>query len=216
MLCRFCIPLQPAAARFVASSMIFCALNLGALPGSAQGFQASPLVETGHVSIGGREVSYRIRNLPVSSFPELPPPVAEALTTRGCLIPQTYEAHRPENVVHASLEKAGSSDWAVLCSAQEKVSLLIFFASAPSTQPIVLEEAAKTDMLQSHDLTGALGFNWGIDPASPKRIHEAQASMVHRPSPPDHDCLADTIVDHKTVYHLYRNGAWEKVDVDVE
>jgi hypothetical protein len=37
--------------------------------------------------------------------------------------------------------------------------------------------------------------------------------MPHRPPLPDHDCLADTIIDRRTVYHLYRNGAWEKLDV---
>jgi hypothetical protein len=175
---------------------------------------ASSLVQTGKLAVDGREVSYRIRNLPVSSFPELPAAVADALTTRGCLIPQTYEAHRPENVINASLERPGSSDWAVLCSAKGQISLLVFFASAPSASPTVLAEAAATDRLQSHDSSGELGFNWGIDPASPERVHDAQAAMAHRPPQPDHDCLADSTLDSKTVYHLYRNGAWEKVNVE--
>jgi hypothetical protein len=175
---------------------------------------AYPLVDTGFVTVDGSRVSYRIRNLPVSSFPELPNPIAEVLTGRGCLIPQTYEAHRPENVIHASLERPGSSDWAVLCLAQGRVSLLVFFASAPPAEPIVLASASKTDRLQPRDSTGELGFNWGIDPATPRRVHEAQAGMEHRPPAPDHDCLADSVLDHKTVYHLYRNGAWVKVDVE--
>ena len=175
---------------------------------------ASPLTEIGKVSLAGREVPYRIRNLPVSSFPDLPSPVSEALTARGCVIPQTYEAHRPENVVHASLQAPGSSDWAVLCSAQGKVSLLVFFGDASAQQASVLAEVTETSRLQPHDLTGELGFDWGIDPASPRRIHEAQASMAHRPPAPDHDSLADTIVDGKTIYHFYRNGAWEMVDVE--
>jgi hypothetical protein len=209
-----CTSFQPMVAAFLAGFFVSCLLYSGTLAAVAQSFQPSSLVETGQVSIAGREVSYRIRNLPVSSFPELPHAVVETLMARKCLIPQTYEAHRPENVVHASLERPGSSDWAVLCSAQGKVSLLIFFASASPTQPTVLAEAAMIDRLQAQDLSGVLGFNWGIDPASPKRIHEAQAGMEHRPVPPDHDCLADTTVDHQTVYHLYRDGAWEKVDVE--
>ena len=75
----------------------------------------SSLLETGHLSVAGRELPYQIRNLPVSSFPNLPQPVADALTARGCVVPQTYRAHHPENVVHASLERPASSDWAVLC-----------------------------------------------------------------------------------------------------
>jgi hypothetical protein len=170
------------------------------------------LVETGQISVGGHEVRYRIRNLPVSSFPDLPASVAVTLNGLGCVIPQTYEAHRPENVIHASLERAGSVDWAVLCLAKDQVSLLVFFGSA--RDPMVLATAAKTDRLQPHDSNGELGFNWGIDPASPKRIHEAQAGMLHRPPPLDHDCVADTTVDQKTVYRFYQDGAWRKVDVE--
>jgi hypothetical protein len=173
----------------------------------------SPLLETGTVAAAGRNVPYRIRNLPISSFPDLPAPIVQELTARGCVIPQTYEAHHPENVVHASLEKPGSDDWAILCAAQGKVSLLIFFASSAG-KPLVLKEVVETDRLQGHTPSGELGFNWGIDPASPKRIHEAQAGMAHHPPPPDHDCLADSIVDHQTVFHIYRNGAWDTVDVE--
>jgi hypothetical protein len=174
----------------------------------------SQLLETGQVAVAGHEVPYRIRKLPISSFPDLPEPVAQALATRHCLIPQTYEAHHPENVIHGSLQGPGSSDWAVLCAAEGKVSLLIFFANGAPDKPIVLSEVAETDRLQSHAPTGELGFNWGIDPASPKRIHDAQAGMTHHPPTPDHDALADSIVDQKTVYHLFRNGAWETLDVD--
>jgi hypothetical protein len=189
---------------------IFAATSTSAL----QLLPASNLVETGKIPVGDRQTPYRIRNLPVSSFPELPQSTAAALVARGCVIPQTYEAKRPENVIHASLERPGSSDWAVLCSVHGEVSLLVFFASASPEQPFVLAQSAATDRLQSHDPSGELGFSWGIDPASPQRVHEAQSSMTHRPPPPDHDCVADSIIDHRTVYHLYRNGAWETVEVE--
>jgi hypothetical protein len=117
-------------------------------------------------------------------------------------------------VIHGSLERPGSSDWAALCAANGRVSLLVFFASASPATPTILAASVETDRLQAHDLTGELGFDWGIDPASPTRIHDAQAGMVHRPPQPDHDCLADTTLDHRTIYHLYRNGVWEKVDVE--
>ena len=117
-------------------------------------------------------------------------------------------------MINASLERPGSSDWAVLCSAHGQVSLLVFFASAAPAAPIVLAEISETERLQAHDLTGVLGFNWGIDPAAPRRIREAQSGMAHHPTAPDHDCLADITIDHRTIYHLYREGAWEKVEVD--
>jgi hypothetical protein len=193
------------------AAVVTISATFGLIAGQAQ--TAPQLLETGKVAVSGHEVPFRIRSLPVSSFPDLPAPIVQDLATRGCVIPQTYEAHHPENVVHASLEKAGSDDWAVLCAASGKVTLLIFFASSEG-KPFILREASETDRLQDHSGSGERGFNWGIDPASPKRIHEAQASMAHHPPAPDHDCLADSVVDHQTVFHLYQNGAWETVDVD--
>jgi hypothetical protein len=170
-------------------------------------------VKSGQIQVDGRTTPYMIRHLPVSSFPELPKAVAKALIERGCLIPQTYQAHRPENVVEASLERAGSTDWAVLCSAQGTVSLLVFFGSEASgdggaAQVRVLASAVETERLQARGPDGMLGFNWGIDPATPERVHEAQAGMDKRPARVDHDALADTLVDRHTVYHFYAHGAW--------
>ena len=172
-------------------------------------------VESGTVSYGGKVLAYRIRHLPVESYPELPAAIAEALHQRGCLIPQTYEARRPENVVRASLEHAGSIDWAVLCSAKGQVSLLVFFGSAPG-RAIELSEYPELQRLQPRLGSEVLGFNWGIDPASPERIREAQTGMTPRPPRLDHDALADSVIDQKTVYHYFRRGAWGIVEMPVE
>jgi hypothetical protein len=109
--------------------------------------------------------------------------------------------------VHTSLQRQGSSDWAVLCSAQGTVSLLVFFGGG-SSQPFTLASAPETERLQSHDPSGVLGFNWGIDPASPEQVREGQAGMEHRPPLLDHDALADTLVDHHTIYHFYLKSTW--------
>jgi len=199
------------------AAIVFDAQDSNATPrlstGAWQATQSS-LVETGQLLVAGHEVPYRIRNLPVSSFPDLPPGVAETLNDRGCLIPQTYEAKGPENVIHGSFERSGSNDWAVLCSAKGQVELLVFFSSAPPTEPSILASASKTDRLQQHDSAGTLGFNWGIDPATPKRVHEAQAGMVHRPQPPDHDCVAETTLEHSTSYHFYWHGTWGSIQTE--
>ncbi|HEV2322526.1 MAG TPA: hypothetical protein VGS10_01125 [Terracidiphilus sp.] len=165
------------------------------------------LNQTGRILIAGRSKSYVIRHLPVVSFPQIPMPIQEAMSGRGCLIPQTYEAHQPENVVHGSFERAGSSDWAVLCSTHGAVSLLVFFGSDPQ-HPFTLASAQETERLQAHDPTGVLGFNWGIDAASPRQVHDAQAGMTRRPPLVAHDAVADSIVEHSTEYHYYSNGAW--------
>ena len=167
----------------------------------------SNLNESGQISIAGRSTPYIIRHLPLASFPQLPATVKDDLSRRGCLIPQTYEAHRPENVVQGSFERAGSSDWAVLCSIHGAVSLLVFFGSDPS-HPSEIVSAPETERLQAHNPRGVLGFNWGIDSASPKQVRQAQAGMSPRPPAIDHDAIAGSIVEHDTVYHYYSNGAW--------
>jgi hypothetical protein len=190
-----------------ASATIAQTASPAAQPGSP------PLAEKGQVNIAGRATPYLIRHLPVSSFPELPANIAGLLNKRGCTVPQTYEAHRPENVVHASLAQAGSSDWAVLCSAQGTVSLLVFFNAAQvEAMPMVLASSPEIQRLQAHDPSGVLGFNWGIDPATPQQVHEAQSGMKHRPGQVDHDALADSTVEQGTIYHFYAKGNWSLLD----
>jgi hypothetical protein len=162
------------------------------------------------VTVDGRATAYLIRHLPVNAFPQLPAAVGDALTRRGCLIPQTYEARQPENVVNASFERRGSSDWAVLCSVDGRVSLLVFFADGGD--PTVLATAAETDRLEAHGVTNVLGFNWAIDPASPDAVHLAQLGMRHPPPRLDHDALADSAIDQKTIYRFYTEGAWTVVN----
>jgi hypothetical protein len=169
------------------------------------------LVTTGEVTIHGQTRRYIVRHLPPSSFPDLPDAVADGLNQRGCLIPQTYQAHQPENAVHGSFQRAGSSDWAVLCSVKGTVSLLVFFDS--SAKPSVLATSQETQRLQVHESDGMLGFNWGIDIASPRAVHDAQNGLSPRPARLDHDALADSIVDRKTVYHYFANNSWSLLDM---
>ena len=177
------------------------------LPAQQRNPALAQLNVSGQILVAGRSTPYLIRHLPVSSFPSLPAEFAAQLNSRGCLIPQTYEAHRPENVIHASLERAGSSDWAVLCSERGTVSLLVYFSSDPDSL-FTLAASPETERLQAHDPSGVLGFNWGIDPASPKQVRQAQSGLDPRPAYLDHDALADSLIDHKIVYHFYLKNAW--------
>jgi hypothetical protein len=193
--------------------ILFTAVSLARIPANAQDTlpienrDTAPLVESGQIIADGQSTRYVIRRLPISSFPDLPPAIQQQLARRECLIPQTYEAHAPENVVHASLERPGSSDWAILCSAQGTVSLLVFFGDG-SGQPFTLASAPETERLQTHDPSGVLGFNWGVDPATPEQVHDAQLPMRHPPPRLDHDALADTLVDRHTAYHFYLKSVW--------
>jgi hypothetical protein len=190
------------------SSILFCIHIVSA--GQLTAPQAPSLTESGQIAVDGRTANYVIHRLPVSSFPQLPAGVQNLLNRRGCMIPQTYEAHQPENVIEASLERRGSTDWAVLCSEHGTVSLLVFFGESPS-QPRILASAPETERLQPHGADGVLGFDWGIDPASPEQVHEAQAGMRHPSARLDHDALAESIIDQDAVYHYYSGSSWTVV-----
>ena len=172
--------------------------------------QQSSLITTGRLTVNKSAIPYTIRHLPASSFPDLPRPIAEELSRRGCLIPQTFEAHGPENVIRGSFEHSGSSDWAILCSAQGTVSLLVFFSSAPST-PIPVVSAPETSRLSLPPGRNELGFDWGIDPASPERVHQAQTGLSPRPPAPDHDAIADSVLEGRTIYRYFSKSAWTEL-----
>lgn len=193
-------------ASFKNNLLFFVLLACLVVRAGPQQVDSDPLNRTGQVTFEGRPTPYVIHHLPVNAFPQLPFAVQSELLRRGCLIPQTYEAHRPENVVHASLERSGSSDWAVLCSVDGTASLLVFFADR--TDPIVLATAPETSRLQVYAVTHELGFNWAIDPASPEEVHEAQLGMSNPPPRLDHDALADSVIDQQTIYRFWANGAW--------
>src|SRR5690242_11773464 len=90
--------------------VLVCALAVFPALSQEPDSEARRLVETGPVTVAGQTAQYLIRRLPVNAFPDLPATVVAQLDQRHCLIPQSYEAHHPENVIHGSLERAGSSD----------------------------------------------------------------------------------------------------------
>jgi hypothetical protein len=77
----------------------------------------------------------------------------------------------------------------------------------------VLASAQETERVQAHDASGVLGFNWGIEAASPARVREAQAGLEPRPPAVDHDALADFTVDRRTHYHFYAKNAWTLLEM---
>src|SRR3974390_1098637 len=103
-------------ARRSRSILLMLLVSLGMVAAQEPESTLKALVTTGEVMLRGQKRQYIVRHLPPSSFPDLPDAVANELNQRGCLIPQTYQAHQPENAVHGSFQSAGSSDWAVLCS----------------------------------------------------------------------------------------------------
>ena len=110
-------------------------------------------------------------------------------------------------------KRRGSSDWAVLCSVKEP-SRCSSFSPARRRAAQSWPSAPETERLQAHDPSDVLGFNWGIDPASPEQVHEAQIGMqpsarrasTTTPSP-------TRIIDHHTIYHFYSRTPGRVIDM---
>lgn len=176
--------------------------------------QQAERVETGFAHLPGRpHVTYSIRLLPVSSFPELPPPVSQQLVRKGCLVPQTYEAREPENVIHGAFEKEGSDDWAVLCSVNDVTTLYVFFQSNLAN-PIPLRHQPDSEWL---------GVEWSLDYGSAWGIATRSARLMPiltaRPAPlmpitqsADHDGIEDAFIEQSSTVHYFQNGRWTTVD----
>jgi hypothetical protein len=150
--------------------------------------------------------SYAFRMLPPSTFTELPAPIRRDLERRRCLIPQTYEARTPENVIHGAFHEKGSTDWAALCSQNGTTTLLVYWSGSSAGKPAEMAAQLDTDTADPHDETSILGYARGIDPASPNSISE---TLINKPYGPfDHDGIKDAHIEKSSVIHYFKNGTW--------
>jgi hypothetical protein len=189
---------------FSTACCMFAAVAVGAQ--TAPNFHPPPSteqIETGFAPIHGRPyVPYQIRLLPISSFPQLPPEVALQLDRMGCMIPQTYEAREPENVIHGSFEKKGSSDWAALCSVDHVTTLYVFFQS-DLANPIPLRHQPDSQWL---------GVEWSLDYGSAWGIARRPPRLTLYADHADHDGIDDAFIEQSSTVHYFREGHWTTID----
>lgn len=165
-------------------------------------FAQTEQAEIGHAALpNGSEVSYRIRLLPLESFPQLPASAANTLREKHCMVPQTYEAHEPENVIHGAFEKKGSSDWAVLCAVNGTTTLYAFFASQPE-MPVTIRHQQDDKWLGSEQ-PGVYGSAWGITTR-----HAGQPGKALHGATFDHDSIEDAFVEKSSTSRYFQNGEW--------
>lgn len=162
-------------------------------------------LETGEITApGGDLLRYRIRLLPLASFPALPDAVVAQLSQRHCMIPQSFEARQPENVIRGSFRAPGSSDWAVLCSAAGSTTLYVFFAGDPA--PIALRSQSDTAWLGAEPGSSLYGSAWGIASLSASQL---RSSPQLRPAANlDHDAIDDAHLEHADTIRYFQNGRW--------
>lgn len=186
--------------------IILVALVLLVSAGETRGQnQDKEQVETGQVQKAGQVYFYRLRRLPLSAFPDLPPSVRAVLTQRRCMIPQTWEARRPENVIHGAFFQAGHEDWAMLCSQAGESSLLVFRDGIGV--PFELGSYKDVDRLAPTTEGARLGYAWGLDAASPARLRQFAPGQNF-----EHDGIEASMIEYSSILHFYRNGQWTTIE----
>jgi hypothetical protein len=169
-------------------------------PGTAERMESGQIA-----TAAGKPVSYRIRLLPLSSFPALPAEVAAQLIQRRCMIPQTYEAKQPENVIEGAFRAQGTRDWAALCSADGNTTLYVFFAGQFDA-PTALRSQADTAWLGADPGESVLGSAWGIAVRTPEQLRSSPE--LRRLPAIDHDAIDDARLEHTLTIHYDQGGKW--------
>lgn len=153
----------------------------------------------------GKPVAYRIRMLPLSSFPDLPDAVTAQLIRRQCMIPQSFEAKQPENVIHGAFRAPASSDWAVLCSSQQITTLYVFFAGQEAS-PIALRSQPDSAWLGAEPGSSVPGSSWGIAVRSAAELRASPE--FHRGITIDHDAIDDAHLERSMTVRYFQAGRW--------
>jgi len=201
-----------AAAAGLLSGMLLAAGQIAPPAAPVPSPGSGERIESGQIpSAAGKSVSWRIRLLPLSSFPELPAEVAAQLSRRQCMIPQTYEAMQPENVIHGAFHARGSSDWAALCSVEGTTTLYVFFAGKLDT-PVALRSQPDTAWLGADPGQSVQGSAWGIATRTAEQLHsspELRALLTI-----DHDAIDDARLERTLTVRYYQGGKWLTVTTE--
>ncbi len=149
----------------------------------------------------------RIRRLPVSAFPQLPPAVAGVLRARNCRVPQPSPEGAPRNVIRGEFFAKGEAGWAVLCSVNDSTALLAF-RNDRDTNPDVLLTSEDRSYVQllgndrivySREITAA-------DRAFILRHYRAYGGP--EPPPIDHHGIDDAFLEKASITWYFHKGKW--------
>jgi hypothetical protein len=128
----------------------------------------------------------------------------------GCTIPQAHESparRSPNNVIRGRFYDAERESWAVLCSVQDTVRLLVF-RDAADTKPETLQGGLESDWMQTTGPDSA-GFSWAITVADEAKIRWYHSQYGGAPLPPlDHDGIDSHFLEKASVVLYHHRGKW--------
>lgn len=145
-----------------------------------------------------------------ADFDSLPPAVTRALLDRGCTIPQAcWAIPEPHNVIRGRFARPDQEDWAVLCSRDGRLTILVFWSGAAS-DVTELDEGEERFVLQ-HSGGGRFDFSKVIGIADASFIRRMHAYFPDSPEPPavlDHDGINVLFVEKASVVLYLYEGSW--------
>ncbi|QEE27093.1 hypothetical protein FTW19_03140 [Terriglobus albidus] len=145
-----------------------------------------------------------------SAFRELPAGVSADLKQRGCLIPQSGDNGKPNNVIRGEFARPGQMDLAVLCSVRGVSSILVY-RKGENRAPASLATRADRNYLET-DFQGRQIFVRAIQPVGQDFILEHYRAYGG-PKPPaiDHQGIEDEFLEKASIVWYFERGRWLKL-----
>jgi hypothetical protein len=128
---------------------------------------------------------------------QLPPAVRADLETRGCSIPRFTKWDGPHNAIQGQFLQAGSQDWAVLCAAGGRTTILLYpGGTADGVQSLRAEEADPARFI--HTVTAFV--------LSKRALRDQQGEQPVQEF--DHDAIEDGPIGKPGRVIFHRDGDW--------
>jgi hypothetical protein len=128
---------------------------------------------------------------------EIPAPVRADLEARGCRIPRFTKWDGPHNAIQGQFVAAGRQDWAILCAANDRSTILLYPGGAvEAVQPLRAEDLDPHRFI--HTVTAFV-----LGKRALRDQQEGQPVPVF-----DHDAIEDGPIGKpgRVIYH--RDGEW--------
>jgi hypothetical protein len=148
-----------------------------------------------------------IRRLQPKIFANLPGNILKKLKERRCTIPQSYASLDPHNVIQGQFKVKGKMCWAVLCSASNTSSILVFWGEDMR----LIAEIAKSPDKNWLQVIGdkKIGYSRQIKSINGDPILD-HYQVNGRSKPPlfDHEGIEDAFLEKGSIVHYWYNGNW--------
>ena len=152
----------------------------------------------------------RTARLSPSAFAALSSSLRDALSRRGCTIPQTSFRSDPHNVIVGAFTGPEARDVAVLCSRQRVSSILVFRGGSTASVD-ELSPQPDIDRLQVVSGDGRIGFSREIAPIDAAHIREYLEASGGAVRTVEHAGIEDRFVSKTSMVWYWDGVRWIQI-----